>query len=365
MTGYDPLRVAILYPGDAETRRNATPHNNRFAPLFQALADLGVQAEPAVYRDDFWQEVRQQLLQVDAVLVWVNPIEGGRDRTVLDDLLREVAATGVYVSAHPDIILEMGTKEVLYRTRTMAWGCDTDLYATIEELRRGLLMRLARGEVRVLKQNRGQSGGGIWKIEAAPISDAPPLSAKAEAVHHRVRVRHAQRGGIEEEITLGEFMARCEPYFANGGRMIDQVYQPRLHEGMFRCYLVHNKVAGFGFQAVNALYPALPGQPATEAPQPGPRLYYPPTMPEGQLLKRKLEEDWLPEMQNLLDISTTSLPVLWDADFLLGPKGMDDKDSYVLCEINVSSVAPYPDSTIPMIAQAVVMRAEVTRKNRL
>jgi hypothetical protein len=353
MTGHNNPRVAILYPGDAETRRNATPHNNRFSPLFQALADLGVQAEPAVYHDVFWEEVRQQLLQVDAVLVWVNPIEGGRDRTVLDALLRDVAATGVFVSAHPDIILKMGTKEVLYRTRTMAWGCDTALYATIEDLRRELPMRLARGEVRVLKQNRGQSGSGVWKIEAAARSDAPL------ALHQRVRVRHAQRGGVEEEIPLDKFMARCEPYFATGGRMIDQVYQSRLNEGMFRCYLVHDKVAGFGFQAINALYPALPDLPPTEAPQPGPRLYYPPTMAEGQLLKRRLEEEWLPTMQQLLDIPTTSLPVLWDADFLLGPKGIAGEDSYVLCEINVSSVAPFPDAAIPMIAKAVVMRAEV------
>jgi len=165
VTLHDPLRIAIVYPGDAEIRQNATPDNNRFAPLFQALANLGAQAEPAVYHDDFWEEVRQQLLQVDAVLVWVNPIEGGRDRTRLDALLREVATAGIFVSAHPDIILKMGTKEVLYRTRTMPWGCDTSLYTTIEELRDELALRLARGEVRVLKENRGQSGSGVWKIE--------------------------------------------------------------------------------------------------------------------------------------------------------------------------------------------------------
>jgi len=47
------------------------------------------------------------------VLVWVNPIEQGLDRSRLDPLLRDVAATGVFVSAHPDVILRMGTKEVL------------------------------------------------------------------------------------------------------------------------------------------------------------------------------------------------------------------------------------------------------------
>src|SRR5512138_326261 len=115
-------RVAILYAGDREARQKAAPEKSRFLKVFQALADLGVQAEPAVYHDDFCDEVRQQLLQVDGVLVWVNPIEGGRDRSVLDTMLREVAATGVFVSAHPDIILMLGTKEVLYRTRDIGWG---------------------------------------------------------------------------------------------------------------------------------------------------------------------------------------------------------------------------------------------------
>ena len=41
-------RVAILYPGDRETRRNATPANNRFADLFRAFSANGILAKPAV-----------------------------------------------------------------------------------------------------------------------------------------------------------------------------------------------------------------------------------------------------------------------------------------------------------------------------
>jgi uncharacterized protein DUF6815 len=56
----------------------------------------------------------------------------------------------------------------------------------------------------------------------------------------------------------------------------------------------------------------------------------------------------------LLDIPTASLPALWDADFLYGRKAQDGRATYVLCEINVSSVAPYPDSAAPKVAEAVV-----------
>ena len=101
---------------------------------------------------------------LDGVLVWVNPIHEGHNRANLDALLRDVAARGIWVSAHPDVILKMGTKEVLHRTRTMSWGCDTDLYRTAEEMRVKLPARLAAGP-RVIKRNRGNGGQGVWKVE--------------------------------------------------------------------------------------------------------------------------------------------------------------------------------------------------------
>ncbi len=348
MTDNNSGRVAILYSGDYETRRNATPEsNNRLAAVFQELANLGVYAEPAVYNDDFCEEVRGQLMGVNVVLVWMNPIQDGRDRTILDSILREVAAAGVYVSAHPDVILKMGTKEVLYRTREMEWGCHTHMYSTIEQFRQELPIRLASGKARVLKQYRGNGGDGVWKVELSrDVSLQQPEST--------VRVRHAKRGCIEEEVSLDDFLGRCEPYFIGDGRMIDQAYQERLPEGMIRCYLVHDKIAGFGHQAVNALYPAPPGAAPAEAPQPGPRLYHPPTMPKFQVLKKKVEQTWVPSMQQILDIDAKSLPILWDCDFLFGPKSASGEDTYVLCEINVSSVAPFPESAPPYIAKATL-----------
>lgn len=98
--GNDPGgRIAILYPGDDADRANATLENKRFADLFGAFAAQEIHAEPAVYRDDFCAEVHDQLMQLDAVLVWVNPIQDGRNRSVLDAMLREVADAGI-LSAH-------------------------------------------------------------------------------------------------------------------------------------------------------------------------------------------------------------------------------------------------------------------------
>ena len=351
MADNNKKRVAILYPGDREVRENATPDNNRLSLIFKSFGDLGVHAEPAVYHDEFCEEVHQQLLQVDAVLVWHNPIQDGRDRSRLDPMLREIAAAGVLVSTHPDTILKIGTKEVLYKTRDIGWGSDTYLYRSLEQMRRELPDRLVSGQARVLKQYRGNGGRGVWQVA---------LKAKGARPHPEtiMRVRHAKKGSMEEAITLEAFFNRCEPYFAGEGRMIDQVYQPRLHEGMVRCYLVLDKVAGFGYQAINAFYPAPPGAPPTEAPQPGPRLYHPPSLPEFQSLKRILEQEWVPAMQRELDLDIAALPILWDCDFLLGPKNDLGEDTYVLCEINASSIAPFPESAPPYVARATLERIQ-------
>ena len=215
-------------------------------------------------------------------------------------MLRDVADAGVFVSAHPDVILKIGTKEVIYRTRKLGWGSDTYLYASIQQMREELPTRLASGQARVLKQYRGHSGIGVWKVQLAGEVGVPTMETL-------VRVRHAQRGCIEEEIPLGEFITGCQPYFAGKGRMIDQEYQERLTDGMLRCYLVHGKVAGFGHQAINALYPAPPGAAPSEAPQPGPRLYHPHTVPEFQPLKKRLETEWVPALQRLLEIDSRDL----------------------------------------------------------
>jgi len=345
------LRVAIVFPADA--KRQLHVEESRFADVAEALCAAGMKVVGAPYANEFVADVRAQLLGVDGVLVWVNPIQAGCDRSVLNEMLADVGSTGVFVSAHPEVIDKMGTKEVLYRTREMGWGCDTRLYTTLEEMRAKLPASLAPGAPKVLKQTRGQSGDGIWKVELAQSVGTASSMTSSEIP---LRVRHAKRGAVEESTSLGAFISRCEPYFVGGGGMIDQAYQSRLPDGMVRCYVVGDRVAGFGEQLVNALYPAAPGRLSSDAPQPGPRHYFPPTRPDFQRLKEKLEREWLDELCGLLHLKKSQLPVLWDADFLYGPKDADGDDTFVLCEINVSSVYPFPEDALAPLAAETLAR---------
>jgi hypothetical protein len=81
------------------------------------------------------------------------------------------------------------------------------------------------------------------------------------------------------------------------------------------------------------------------------------TEPRFQGLRRSMETDWTPGLQTLLDIQTAHMPVLWDADFFYGPKTADGENSFVLCEINVSCVIPFPRTAASRIALAAIAEA--------
>jgi hypothetical protein len=333
-------RIAILWRGDEAARRSVSPETSRFKAVFAALAKVGVDAEPVVYEDDVLDAIRARLASFDGVLVWVNPIHEGRNRAYLDALLREVAARGVWVSAHPDVILKVGTKEVLYRTRMMSWGCDTALYRTIETMRAELPSRLGSGP-RVIKRNRGNGGLGVWKVESLT---SPPNQLM-------VRVLDATKDAAEE-VALDEFLERCIEYFEDGC-VIDQPFQARLSEGVVRCYMAGDRCAGFGHHKVKALVEA-----SAKRAEAGPRLYTSNADPRFRRLRRLMEEEWTPQLISLLGIPRSDLPMIWDADFMLGQPGADGTDSYVLGEINVSSVFPIPDEASAEIARRVADRLQ-------
>jgi hypothetical protein len=308
----------------------------RLHAMFAAFANLGVEAEPVVYADDRVERVREQLRSLNGVLVWVNPIEQGHDRSSLDPLLRTVAVEGVFVSAHPDVILRMGTKQVLVDTCEMGWGTDTRLYRSLDELRLTLLSRVAEAGPVVLKRHRGMGGNGVWKVEAGD--------------HGVVSAQHALGGAPPEQMTIEEFLDLCEPYFADGGPMIEQPYQARLAEGMIRAYLSHDRVVGFTRQYPRGLMP--PG----EDTRPTSKRFEPASTPSYAALRDLLESAWIREMQSILGLNRHALPVIWDADFLYGPKDATGEDTFVLCEINVSSTFAFPEFAMPIVAEAALAR---------
>ncbi len=196
----------------------------------------------------------------------------------------------------------------------------------------------------MLKQHRGNAGIGVWKVQ---------LASGAAAGGDVVEVQDAHPRGIDvETMPLAEFVRRCERYFADGGCLVDQPFQPRIADGLVRCYLARKDVIGFSTQAPD---PAHAGSDRIFG-LPAKKTMYAADEPRFARLKASMESEWLPAIQRLANVDDGELPMLWDADFLYGPRDARGDDTYVLCEINVSSVFPFPEQVPKRLARAVSER---------
>jgi hypothetical protein len=346
------FRVAITFRPARHVGVHDGPSTPGFQHLIEAFAQLNVAADIIAYEDDAAAGVLRQFECYDGVLVWVDPVsESGHDRRQLDDILEQLAERGIWISAHPEVIRKLGVKEVLFTTRELGWSPDTHLYRTAEQFRREFPRSLWLTTERVLKENCSNWGLGVWKIELhEPWTTAIDGTA-------RIRVLRASEDTGGETMRLAVLLDRFEAYLNSGGFLVDQPFNPRVADGIIRCYLVQNAVVGFGYQLVRAFSP--------KRSQDGPREMSDASNPKFQGLRRLMETMWLPAMLGKLDMQWTSLPAIWDADFLYGPPLESGLSTYMLCEINASSVFPYPVNAATAMARAAVhalMSAKARRR---
>jgi hypothetical protein len=337
--------IAFLVYGESDSGRNALLEE-KYRDLAAAFQDADYFVESVLYHHSTAAEVARKLVEFNAVLVWINPIEPGLDREKLDSVLREVAARAVFVSAHPDVILKIGTKDILYKTRDMGWSAHVDLYTSPNDFASRFPNSLLKAGVRILKQYRGNGGNGVFRVVVDQSSGM-------------VTVVHAM-GYQSRRYSRDEFLHEFSSLFADGGMLIEQALNTNMANGMVRCYMSGTHVAGFGYQEVNALYQTVDG----DFVRPGKRYYHTENCGLFSDLRHIMEKEWIPELQRSQSLSDSELPVIWDADFFINaPNSSDTANKYSLCEINVSCVSPFPPSAIPFIVENVKTRI-MNRKSK-
>ncbi len=324
--------LAIMVYGEGNSQRDALTEE-KYRDLAAAFSSQGFDVRSVLYNDEQAEALADSLPAFDAVLVWVNPIEQGKDRKQLDALLTNIAARSCFVSAHPEVILKMGTKDILYKTKDMDWGGDTKMYGSHKDFLSQFNTSLKASGTRVLKQYRGNGGNGVYKI----VYVSPDT----------VKVTHAAAGSQERAMSFEDFYDEFKAFFSDDGMLIDQEWNNNMANGMVRCYLAGNKVAGFGYQEINALYEwngiAVPA---------GKRYYYTENCGLFSDLKTIMENKWVPELQKMLAIRNEMMPVIWDADFFINSINSGTAiGKYTLCEINVSCVSPFPPSAVRFIVK--------------
>ena len=344
-----PQSIALILYGDENSTRNAFTDDN-YKGLAEALTEAGFKVESVLYHHSKAKQLITDLERFTAVMSWVNPkerLERGADNLDLDAVLLSLSKKGVFVSTHPEIILKIGTKKVLYSTRSMDWGGDTEIYNDYADFENRFIGSLDKSSVRILKQYRGESGRGIFKVYLKDYENKT------------VSVVHAASSGEERILTQNEFYAEFRQYFENDGLLINQRWADGIVNGMVRCYLTGTKVSGFGYQETVALCPQS-NDPKDSAIRPtSRRFYFSEDCGLFQDLRKIMETKWIPQLQEIHSISDDDMPMLWDIDlFINDVNTTNTEEKYTLCEMNVSCVSPFPPSCVRYIVRELKKRMQ-------
>lgn len=319
----------IFFEAQGGSDKGLDGHRRDTLPMVFALKQKGWQAEVVFYDDDNRDKVFDYVAEnADAYVSRINPGNLPNGEAQYFDMLRNLTDKGVLGMPHPDAMTGYGAKDALVKLADTDFvPDDTFAYYTIEDFHNNFPISLSKGE-RVLKQNRGSTGEGIWRVVVVDkrefkAGEALPNNTKikcTEAVDNHVEYRE-----------LGDFMQFCEQYIVGAnGMLVDMQFMPRIKEGEIRIllvgatpiFVVHKKPA----DAEDAFSATLfSGAKYTyESPQ---------------------DPKWKPLVDNFLDnlpkitekLGGYDIPLIWTADFMLD-WDENKNDTYVLGEINCSCV---------------------------
>ncbi|MDY3547874.1 Cj0069 family protein [Riemerella anatipestifer] len=340
----------VIFESIGGSDKGADGHRKDTLPILNSIKNLGWNAEVVKFENDKAEEIFNYVKDnFDAYISRVNPGSLPDNEKIYFSILSKLSEYGLVGMSEPKSMIKFGAKDALVKlAHTSLVPTDTFAYYTIEEFRKHFPRSISHGE-RVLKQNRGSTGEGIWRVQVEgnlsyQAGDELPLDTPlklTEAVDNHVEYK-----------PLEEFMDFCEMYIAGeNGMLVDMRFMPRIKEGEIRIlmvgeepiFVVHKKPANTE-DAFSA------------------------TLFSGAQYRYDSPEEWkplmdiflsqLPKIKEILEEKNT--PLIWTADFMLDYHP-DGSDKYVLGEINCSCVGftSHLDMGIQeKVAREAIQRAE-------
>merc|ERR1719162_1933001 len=292
----------------------------------------------------------------DALVVRCNPGQikaDGGNQNKFDEGMRALRKGGIQVWPSPDVMEFMGAKDALTKIADMNIGLeDTFAYYDEKVFSDGFKKTMAF-QPRVIKQNRGSSGEGIWIIKLKSGEYCKTFGERSCADDEVLDMMEANDNHSEEH-TVAEFIEFCVKgrtsksgtwtskgegkYLAGGkaagGMLVDQRFCPRIVEGELRynCVgeslvgIIHKKPKEGGISAVGGT-----GSIYT---------YYGPREKKFAGLTKSFTGPELAKIMPALGLESEPIPLWWTSDFInSSPEGTAAKDEkWIVGEFNCSCV---------------------------
>merc|ERR1712050_348954 len=281
--------------------------------------------------------------QLDAIIVRCNPghidADGGSQQKFDKDMQDLASKIPIWPTA--DVMTLMGAKDALVKIKDMGFGLvDTLGYYSPEDMQAGFPKAIAF-QPRVVKQNRGSAGEGIWILKLKDEAYCAEYGDSVAADDAVLVLKEANDNHVEEH-TVAEFIEFCTngrtdksgewttigtgKYFEGGaeagGQMVDQRFLPSIDtKGESRFFMLGTDL----YNIEHYMYiGGVGGETKTTV--------YAPDAPEYAATKEKLEKETEAYM-TALGLDMGQLPLLWAADFM---EVEDHKSPLVIGEFNCS-----------------------------
>jgi len=341
---YKLALVEIYVDGAEMGGSDKIKNGHRFdsVPIANGMIKSGMSCQIVSYVKEEHDKFFKVLEEFDAIIVRCNPGQinaAGGDQNKFDASMLELAKKKpVWPTA--DVMTEMGAKDALCMIKDMDFGLpDTLGYYDPEDIKTGFPKSIAF-QPRVVKQNRGSAGEGIWIIKLKSGEYCKTYGERSCAEDEVLILTEANDNHTEEH-TVGEFIEFCingrtdksgtwaskgvGKYFEGGkeagGQMVDQRFLPGIDEGEARFFMVGKEL----YNIEHYVYiGGVGGETKTTV--------YPPDAPQYAETKAKLEGE-VEKYLIALGLTMNDLPLLWAADFI---PVKDHKFPYVVGEFNCS-----------------------------
>ena len=279
------------------------------------------------------------------------------------NFLRLLCLSNILLNNLMLILLPHLSFQSLVKIKHLKFGLqDTCVYYNPEEFMKGFRKTIAF-QPRVIKQNRGSSGEGIWIVKLKDRNYCDKYGETTVSLNTELVLTEARDNHIEHH-TVGEFIEFCNHghsehsgewtstslgrYFdggvAAGSMLIDQRFLPRITEGEVRCLFVRSELVEIVHKKPReGCLSAVLGTGAVYT-------KYSPYDNKFAKLREHLKED-IPRIMDAIDMAHHPLPLLWAVDHIYG----DTDDELYVGEINCSCLGITQQLDIaPIIAKAAI-----------
>eukprot|EP00439_Symbiodinium_sp_Y106_P054132 s3114_g7.t1 len=300
-------------------------HRYDSIPFANGMITSGMSCQLIHYTHEEHDKFFELCKAFNFIIVRCNPGQikaDGGDQQKFDDGMREMRKAGIQVWPSPDVMEKMGAKDALCKVATLNIGLeDTLAYYSPEDFATGFKKTMAF-QPRVIKQNRGSSGEGIWIIKLAEGNYCKEYGERSCEDGEVLKLMEAN-DNHEETHTGGK---------EAGGQLVDQRFCPRIVEGELRYNLIVDSLVGIihkkpkegGISAVGGT-----GSIYT---------YYGPEEVSFKTLTDNFLQKDLPKVMPSLELAEEPVPLWWTTDFILAsPEGTPkEEEKWIVGEFNCS-----------------------------